>query len=147
MGCSSSQTTAMWIPHSSTVSFRHPLLQHGAPLQAAGNLSSSAWSTSCPSFFTDLDVCRAVRQIFSLHTSSSCGIAALFPFLMMLSQRRCHLMGSAVAGSGPGSTGHVGTFWHLLKEHLCSPPLPKAFYTNPVPTPTQSSGQDYEQVH
>lgn len=49
-------------------------LHHG--LQ--GNLCSRTWSTSYPSFSTDLVVCRVVALIYSL-LSPSCCCAAVFP--------------------------------------------------------------------
>lgn len=43
-----------------------------------GNLCSRTWSTSYPSFSTDLVVCRVVALIYSL-LSPSCCCAAVFP--------------------------------------------------------------------
>ena len=106
--------------HGVTASFGHPpalvwgppwaaggyLLHRGPPWAAGGqpaspwsspgaageSLCSGAWSTSSPSFFTDLGVCRVV---FLTYSNSSLWLQLLFcsnfsPFLNMLSQRHYH---------------------------------------------------------
>jgi len=58
-----------------------------------GNLCSGTWSTSSPSFFTDLGVCTAV-SLTSSHSSLPCcfcTVVGFFPhFLNVLSQRCYH---------------------------------------------------------
>ena len=64
------------------------LLHHGLHHGLQGDLCSGAWSTSCPSFCTDLGVCR-VPYIFSLLSPAAKAPPTLFfPFVTMLSQRR-----------------------------------------------------------
>ena len=72
----------------------HSLPHHSLLHGLQGNLCSSAWSTSSPSFFTDLGACRA---LFLTYFQSSFWLLLLlysaffFTFLTMLSQRcyRC----------------------------------------------------------
>jgi len=57
-----------------------------------GNLCSGAWSTSSPSFFTDLGVCRVVSPTYS-HSSLLLHLLwcrFFYTFSNMLSQRRYH---------------------------------------------------------
>ena len=68
------------------------LPHHGLPHGLQGNLCSGAWSTSSPSFFTDLGVCRAVSLTYS-HSSLRLQLllcSNFSPFLNLLSQRRYH---------------------------------------------------------
>ena len=67
------------------------LPHHGLPHGLQGNLCSGAWSTSSPSFFPDLGVCRVVPLTYS-HSSLLTAVAQCFspPFLNMLSQRHYH---------------------------------------------------------
>jgi len=64
-------------------------LPHHGLHRLQGNLCSGAWSTSSPSFFTDVGVCRVVSHTYSqfsvwlqlqLHSN-------FFPFLNLLSER------------------------------------------------------------
>ena len=61
------------------------LPHHGLPHGLQGNLCSGAWSTSSPSFFTDLGVCRVVSLTYSLShilsplSSCNCCCTVTFP--------------------------------------------------------------------
>jgi len=119
--CRSCQEPALvWAPHGVAASFRHPpavawalfhrlqvdicstvdlpglqgdsLPHHGLHHELQGKtLCSGISSTSSPSFFTDLGVCRVV-SFTSSHSSVStaASLRVFFPFLNMLSQRRYH---------------------------------------------------------
>ena len=68
------------------------LPQHGLHYRLQGNLCSGTWTTSSPSFFTDLGVCRVVSLTFS-HSSllpQNVLMQVFFPFLNTLSQRCYH---------------------------------------------------------
>jgi len=118
-------------------SLPHHDLLHGLPL------CSSAWSTTSPSFFTDLGVCRAVSLTYS---SSSLLIANAvpqegIPFLNMLSQRRyrCHRWAWPWPAAGPSwnwlalalSDTAEASHSFSQKPPLQAPPLPKPCHTNP----------------
>ena len=67
----------------------HSLPHHGLHHGLQGNLCSGTWSTSSPSFFPDLGVCRVV-SLTSSHPSLQLQLLLrrnFFPFLNMLSQR------------------------------------------------------------
>ncbi|KAM9591171.1 uncharacterized protein ACIBXB_006070 [Morphnus guianensis] len=148
-----------WASHGVTASFgRIHLLWHGVlhGLQGdslphhglhhglQGNLCSGAWSTSFPSFFTDLGVCRVVSLTCSrsaLQLPFPCALQ-LFPLLKYVIPEALplSLIGSALAGGGSvlelagiGSIGHRGSFQQLLTEATpVTPPLPKPCHTNPI---------------
>ena len=130
-------------------------LLHGEPPCAAGrqpallqglqgNLCSGAWSTSSPSFFTDLVVCRVV-SLTSAHSSLWLQVVyqVFFTLLSYVIPEALplFLMGSALVSSGsvlePAGTGfirHGGSFWQLLTEAtpIAPSPLPKPCHANPV---------------
>jgi len=149
-----------WVPHRATGPARS-LLQHGLPMESQpasgihllwrgvlhrlqGNLCSSAWSTSSPSFFNDLGVCRVV-SLASSHSSLSTAPSQQFffppllnyfipevppPLLMGLALARS---GSILERAGIGSIRHRGSFWQLLTEATpVAPLLPKPCHTNPI---------------
>jgi len=91
-------------------SLPHPGLLHG--LQ--GNFCSGAWSTSCPSLFTDLGVCR-VASLISSHSSVTLQIwLGFFSLLNYVIPEALplSLMGSALASDGsvlePAGIGSIG---------------------------------------
>ena len=104
--------------HGCSDSLPHHGLLHG--LQR--NLCSGAWSTSCPSIFTDLGVCRVVALIYS-HFFQLLHLYRFFsPFLTMLPRRCYHHCWWA----RPWPTvGHSGSFQELLRSHACSPAATK----------------------
>jgi len=64
------------------------LPHHGLHYMLQGNLCSGTWSTSSPSYFADLGVCRDFPHIFSFLSPSDIAIMPFFlPFLNMLAQR------------------------------------------------------------
>jgi len=117
------------------------LPHHGLLHGLQGNLCPSAWSTSSPSFFTVLGVCRAVSLTYS---HSSLYPAAVFSPLLkyVVSQRHYHhlLISLALASNrsilelaGSGSVRHEGSFSQLLTEAtVVAPPLPKTCHANPL---------------
>jgi len=120
-------------------SLPHQGLLHG--LQ--GNLCPDAWSTSTPSFCTDLGVCRAV-SLTSSHFSlllEKCTYRGFSRFLndVIPEVLPPSLVGSALASSGSvlelagfGSIGHGGSCWHLLTESTpAAPPLAKTWPRKP----------------
>ncbi|KAK4818263.1 hypothetical protein QYF61_009968 [Mycteria americana] len=75
------------------------LPHHGLHHRLQGNLCSSAWSTSCPSFFTALGVCRVVSLTYS-HSSLWLQLRSkFFPLLKYVIPEvlSISLMGSALA--------------------------------------------------
>ena len=106
-----------------------------------GNLCSSDWSTSSPSFFTDLGVCRVV-SLTSSHSSLSTTVSSqvFFPLLKYVIPEVLPplLMGSALASGAfvlePAGTGfikHGGSFSQLLTEATpIAPLLPKSCHAN-----------------
>jgi len=98
----------------------HSLPHHGLLHGLQGNLCSSAWSTSSPSFCTDFGVCRVISPTYSYaslpllfhHSFFFILLKYVTPEALPLS-----LMGSALASSGSilepagvGSVGHRGSF-------------------------------------
>jgi len=71
---------------------RHSLPHHGLQHRLQGNLCSVAWSTSSPSFFTDLCVCRVISLAYSYSSLQMQSVLCsnFSPFLNTLSQRRYH---------------------------------------------------------
>ena len=61
---------------------------HGLHHRLQGNLCPGAWSTSCPSFCTDLGVFRVLTPI-SYWKMPLCRVVFFF-FVNMLSQKWCH---------------------------------------------------------
>jgi len=110
-------------------------------LQGKKNFCSSVWSTSSPSFFTDLGVCR----VFSLTSSHSSLLTAISlqvcPLLnyAITEALAPSLIGLALVSSrsvlepaGAGFIRHRGSFSQLLTEATSiAPPLPKPCHTNP----------------
>jgi len=96
---SSQGHSLLWVSTCSTVDLHglqgDSLPHHGLLHGLQGYLCSGAWSTSSPSFFTDLGVCRAVlSHILTLSPAAKwpfwrCGFFFFF-FLNMLSQRHYH---------------------------------------------------------
>ena len=97
------------------------LPHHGLHHGLQGNLCSGAWSTSSPSFFTDLGVCRVVSLTYS-HSSllTAAGVMQFFPPLLKYAITEALpllLMGSALASGGSvlepagiNFIGHRGSF-------------------------------------
>jgi len=92
----------------STVDLRglqgHSVPHHGLLHRLQGNLCSGAWSTSSPSFFTGLGVCK-VFSLTSSHSSLWLQLllrSSLFPLLNYVIPEALPplLMGSALVGSG-----------------------------------------------
>jgi len=122
------------------------LPHHGLLHELQGKtLCSGAWSTSSPSFSTDLGVCRAV-SLTSSHFSLLTAIPQqVFPLLkyVIIEALPPSLMRSALASGGsvlePAGTGsirHGGSFWQLLTEATpVAPLLPKPCHTNPQHQP------------
>ena len=78
-------------------------LLHQGPLhRPQGNFVSSTWSTSSPSFFTDLGTCKAVSHS-SLSQLLLCSRFFFSPFLNLLSQRhkQHHLLAQVWAAVSP----------------------------------------------
>jgi len=113
------------------------LPHHGLLQGLQGNLCSGPWSTSSPSFFSCLGVCRVVSLTFL--SLSHC---VFFPLLKYLISEvlPLSLIGSASVSSGSileladiGSIRHGGSFWQLLTEATpVALPLPKPCHTNPL---------------
>jgi len=110
----------VWAPHRVTASFGHPPAPawgpfHGLQVEICSTVAfhglqgdslphrglhhelqgKTLWSgissNTCPSFFTDLGVCRVVSlSLSNSSTSTAVSLQFFFPFLTMLSQRRCH---------------------------------------------------------
>jgi len=145
-----------WASHGVTSSFRHiRLLQcgvfhvlqwhslphHGLRHGLKGSLCSGTWSTSSPSFFPDLGVCRVVSLMFSLLClAADAQVFGYFSFLTMLSQRHYHHHWWARPILEPAGTGfvrHRGSFWQLLTVATpAAPPPPKPCHANPVQLPS-----------
>ena len=89
------------------------LPHHGLHHGLQGNLCSGAWSTSSPSFFTDLGVCRAVSLTCS-HSSlwlQLLCLGFLSPFLNLFPRGAT----TVAAGFGLGQPWvHLGAGWHRL---------------------------------
>ncbi|KAM9590835.1 uncharacterized protein ACIBXB_005885 [Morphnus guianensis] len=113
------------------------LPHHGLHHRLQGNLCSGAWSTSSPSFFTDLGVCRVVSLTcshsslwlqFLCHSNFFPPLEYVITEVLPLS-----LIGLALASSGSvlepagiGSVGHRGSFSQLLTEATpVTPPPPR----------------------
>jgi len=81
-----------WIsaPLWTSMGCRTCLPHHGLLHGLQDNLCSGAQSTSSPSFFTDLGVCRVVSHIFFLLSPVTVAQILFPPFLNTLPQRRCH---------------------------------------------------------
>jgi len=117
----------------------HSLSHHGLLHGPQGNLCSGAWSTSSPSFFTNLGVCRVISLMYS---HSSLLLQFFFPFLkyIITDMLPPSLMGLVLASSGsilePAGTGsvrHRGSFQQLLTEATpVASPLPKPCSANPI---------------
>ena len=88
------------------------LHHHGLHHRLQGNLCSGTWSTSSPSFFTDLGVCRVVSLTFS-HSSLLAAAQHFLPFpkYVVTEALPALLIGSALASGGsvlePAVTGSV----------------------------------------
>jgi len=115
----------------------HRGLQH--KLQGK-TLCSGIWTTSSPSFFTELGVCRVV-SFTSSHSSLPLSSPHRF-FLPLLKDVITESLppslidltsgGSVLEPAGIGSVRHGGSFSQLLTEATpISPPLPKPCHTNP----------------
>jgi len=99
---------------------RDSLPHHGLHHGLQENLCSSAWSTSSPSFFTNLGVCRVVfSHTFSFLSSGCCSAAGFFVLLKSVSTEALPplLIGSPLAKGrsalelgGLGFTRHRGSF-------------------------------------
>ena len=117
------------------------LPHHGLPHGLQGNLCSGAWSTSSPSFFTDLGVCRVVSLTYS-HSSLQLQFVVQFfsPSLI------CYPRGATTIADGLGldqQRVHLGASWHWLyqtqgkllgashRSHPCSPPATKTLPCKP----------------
>ncbi|XP_051634462.1 uncharacterized protein LOC127467021 [Manacus candei] len=134
-----------WASHRVTASFMHPPAPAWAPPWAAGapllhhglhhglqGLSSGAWSTSCPSFCTDLGVClvpmfslcSSLAGIFSVQQPSVLkhiiteAILLLLIGLALVSGRK-----SILEPTGIGSTGQGKLLAASNRSHPCSPSL------------------------
>jgi len=93
----------------------HNLPHHGLHHELQGKtLCCSILSTSSPSFFTDLGVCRVV-SLTSSHSSLSTAVFPQFfsPFLNMLSQRHYHHADWLGLGQ---QRIHHGDGWHWLYQ-------------------------------
>lgn len=96
----------------------HYGLHHG--LQ--GNLCSRAWTTSSPSFFTDLGVCKVVCLTCILTSLSQLLLGSIF-FLFLNMSSHMSLISSALASdrfvlelAGTGSTTYRGNLYCFLTE-------------------------------
>jgi len=121
----------------------HSLPHHGLHHELQGKaLCFGILSTSSPSFFTDLGVCR-VASLTSSHSSLLTAVSPqvfFLPFLNYVIPEALppSLIGSALASGGshlePSGTGcvrHGGSFWQLLTEATpIAPPLPKPCHAN-----------------
>lgn len=109
------------------------------------NLCWGTQSTSCPSFCSDLGVCRAAPVTFSL-LSSVAAIAVFNPPvpLPFLSQRCCHYhcwvqpwpvagLSWHQLGLAPSDMGAASGSFSRKKGWPCGPTLPKSSHTNPIP--------------
>lgn len=76
-----------------------------------GSLGSSTCSTSCPSFYTDLGVCRAVRLSF---LSPGCNCEGFLFFLLLLKYPR----GTITAADLEQWQVFLGASWHWLTQTL-----------------------------
>jgi len=108
----------------------HGLQRHSLPHQGLlhglqGNLCSGVWSTSCPSFFTDLGVCRVVFLTLSHSFLSTAVPQQVFPLLkyLIIEALPPSLTGLALASgglvlelAGTGSIRQGGSFSQLLME-------------------------------
>ncbi|KAM9591464.1 uncharacterized protein ACIBXB_006257 [Morphnus guianensis] len=110
------------------------LPHHGLHHGLQGNLCSGAWSTSSPSFFTDLGVCRVVSLTCS-HSSLRLPFTSVPTFFLLKNvipeALPLSLIGSALAGgrsvlepAGMGSLEHRGSFQQLLTEATPVTPPP-----------------------
>ncbi|XP_051634094.1 uncharacterized protein LOC127466819 [Manacus candei] len=133
-----------WASHGVTASFRHPPAPARAPPWAAGaqllhhglhhglqGLSSGAWSTSCPSFCTDLGVCLV--PMFSLCSSPAGILSVPQPSILkyvITEALLLLLVGLALASgrksilesAGIGSTGQEKLLAVSNRSHPCRPP-------------------------
>jgi len=96
----------------------HSLPHRGLLHGLQGNLFSGLWSTSSPSFYSELGVCRVVALMY-LYSSLRLPLLVFFPLLtcVILEALPPSLMGSTLPSSGSileltgtGSTGHGGSF-------------------------------------
>jgi len=133
----------------------HSLPHHGLQNGLQGNPCSGTWSTSSPSFSTDLGVYRVGSLTYS--HSSLPGITGqhffrLFKYIItdalppLLTHSALASGGSILELAVTGSTRHGGSFWHLLTEATpAASPLPKPCHANP----TQSGSSEvipWEQI-
>jgi len=120
-----------------------PAFHHCLLHRLQGNLLSGAWSTSSPSFFTDLGICRVVSVAYS-HSSlaAKCHYTGFFSLIKFVITEvlPLSLIGSALARDGsilePGGTDCIrcrGSFSQLLAASTpIAPLLPKLCHASLV---------------
>lgn len=85
-----SSVSPSWLLHCALLcATGNSLHHHSLHSRLQENFCSSTWGTSSPSFFTNLDICRAVSITFSPSSPPPLVHSLSYSFFKMLSQRHC----------------------------------------------------------
>jgi len=113
-------------------SFRINLVRHGLFMGLSVDICSGAWSTSSPSFFTDLSVCKVVSHTIFSHSSLPTA-AQFMVFLPFLKYTFPEALPSWLRGSAMPYAGSAGTNCVWPRAAPASSPR------DPVQRPTPSA--------